>query len=565
MAWENSFEARELDLGYSIFEAGNVKNIVMKDHLIEADVLDGDVDHVMIKHHGTTIHAMDCNCEKGREGRHCAHEAAVLFATEEHLEDDVKVDPKDVDELLEFVTEDEAKQFLSILLNGDAALLKQFKKLVRFDERKEALNKDLVDQINSKTDEIIEGYKEDNPAYNNSAVIFLSPQIASYLLDELKRHLDHYVHDFIDTKMYRYGFDVIDHMFSRLDEFYYDHSSTVIKSFIKNMNDVLKTIIGAMEDQSEVYGIIVSHALNKDASIFRDNYFYLLNHAFEDKYYKSSFELAQKMVSSLEENRDFDDSDEKNYQQWVLFLLRLLIRKNDKQEIKILCMKNWKHIKIRRFFSEYCMMHNESRWLINYIEEQIPFEKDKESIYYDHYFLKELYKKSNKEGAYRKELNYMFEHYGTTHLELYREIRSLYSRKKWQEVRVRYLDKVKDEQALAYMYAIDKEYSRLVSIVNGTSDQRVIDRAKPYLKKDHPEVLVNAYKRIANQMVKKPGNRNTYKDLAAILRTMLDIKGGTDQIEYLTNTYIKKYPRRKLMAEELTPLLAEVKAIDDLA
>lgn len=159
----------------------------------------------------------------------------------------------------------------------------------------------------------------------------------------------------------------------------------------------------------------------------------------------------------------------------------------------------------------------------------------------------------------------MFNEYGSEHLEIYREIRSLYSRKAWHKQREIFLRKIKDETTLAYMYAIDRDYSRLVTLVNGSSDLSFVDRAKPYLRRDHPEVLINAYKRIANQMVKKSGSRSDYKNLAAVLRDMLDIKGGTDQVEYLANTYIKKYPRRKLMAEELTPLLVEAKAMDDLA
>jgi hypothetical protein len=46
---------------------------------------------------------------------------------------------------------------------------------------------------------------------------------------------------------------------------------------------------------------------------------------------------------------------------------------------------------------------------------------------------------------------------------------------------------------------------------------------------------------------------------------MIDLKGGTDQIEYLVSHYCEKYPRRKLMHEELSPLLVEAKAIDDLS
>ena len=109
MAWENNFDARELDAGYKIYEAGNVIHIKMADHLIEADVLDGDVDHVMIKHMGNNITAMDCECERGREGHACAHEAALLFAVEDRLEDEMRVDPHEVEDLLNFVNEQEMK------------------------------------------------------------------------------------------------------------------------------------------------------------------------------------------------------------------------------------------------------------------------------------------------------------------------------------------------------------------------------------------------------------------------------------------------------------------------
>lgn len=564
MAWENNFDAKRLDEGYAIFEAGNVKNIKLNDHVIEADVLDGNVYHVMIKHTGTEVNTLDCDCELGSEGQPCSHEAAVLFACEDHLEDMYHVDPKDVEQVLDFVNEKEMRDFLTILLNGDANLLKQFKKLVRYDERREALDAAQVDRVNKAVDQIVASYQDDNPKYNDSQVTYLSHQIGMYFFDEIKQLMHRYLDDFLEAKAYRHVFDIVDHMFGRLDEFYYDHCSPIIKTFIRNTNTYYKKAIGNLEDQGEVYGIILNHINEKEASIFRDDYFYLLNHAFESKYYAKSKKIAAEYIESFGKDKVLEGRELRNYEQWVLFYLRLLIRDNDKEAIKILAMKNWKHISIRKFFSEYCADHGESRWLIQYIKEQIPFERDRESIYYDHYFLKELYKKSNMKKEYRRELDDLFKEFGSEHFELYREVKLSYPKKAWPKYRDKYLAMV-TEEAKPYLLAIDKEYSALITQVNATDDITMVNRARAFLKKDHPEVLVNAYKRIANQMVKKTGSRIHYKELGATLKAMIDLKNGPDQIVYLVETYTKKYPRRKLMIEELSPILIDAKAAVDLA
>lgn len=564
MAWENNFDAKELDAGYKIFEAGNVIHIKMVDHLIEADVLDGDVDHVMIKHIGNAVTAMDCECEKGKEGHACRHEAAVLFAVEDRLEEEMRVNPEEVEAVLDFVNEAEMKQFLSILLNGDAELLKRFKKLVRYDERIEAKSKAQVEKVNAEIDRIMQNYRDDNPKYENTNVTFLSRQIADYFLDEIRQHLKDNVDNFLEAHAYHHAFEVIDHMYGQLDTFYYEHASTTIKNFIRDLNVYYKKAIAGIDEQDEVYDLIVDHVMEKNASIFRDDYFYLLNHAFEDRYYDKSLSLAKQMIDSFDEKRAMEPLEERNYEQWVLFYLRLLIRANNKNEIRVLAMKNWKHINIRRFFTEYCATHDESKWLMTYIKEQIPFERDEQSIYYDHYFLKELYKKANMRKEYLKELDDMFSQYGNSHYELYREIKLNNPKKYWNTNRQKYLDQV-DDQARPYLLAIDKDYNELVKMVNMSVDLEEVNKARPYLKKDHPEVLVNAYKRLANNMVKKAGTRLHYKELAAVLRSMIDLKSGTSQIEYLVTTYTKKYPRRKVMQEELSPLLVEAKAIDDLS
>ncbi len=565
MAWENNFDARELDAGYKIYEAGNVIHIKMADHLIEADVLDGDVDHVMIKHMGNNITAMDCECERGREGHACAHEAALLFAVEDRLEDEMRVDPHEVEDLLNFVNEQEMKDFLSILLNGDGELLKRFKKLVRYDERQEAKTRAQVEKVNEEIDAIMQGYRDDNPKYENSQVIYLSHQIADYFFGEIRQHLEPHLENFLEAHAYLHAFEVIDHMYSQLDGFYYEHASNTIKNFIRDLNVYYKRAIGGIENQDEVYQLITAHAMEKDASIFRDDYFYLLNHAFEDRYFARSLALAKQVIDSFDGKKAMEPKEEKNYEQWVLFYLRLLIRANNKKEIRILAMKNWKHINIRRFFTEYCATHDETKWLMNYIKEQIPFEKDPHSVYYDYYFLKELYKKANMRKEYLRSLDQMFTMYGDHHFEIYREIKLNSSKKYWPQSRMKYLDQIDDSEAKAYLLAIDREYDALIKMINSTSDLTEVNKARGYLKKEHPEVLVNAYKRIANNMVKKAGTRQHYKELAGILRAMIDLKGGTDQIEYLVSHYCEKYPRRKLMHEELSPLLVEAKAIDDLS
>lgn len=78
--------------------------------------------------------------------------------------------------------------------------------------------------------------------------------------------------------------------------------------------------------------------------------------------------------------------------------------------------------------------------------------------------------------------------------------------------------------------------------------------AEKDLKTEYPEQLLKKYRAEVNKMAMRTSDRGTYRQLAALLRRMKKIEGGSAVVEGIAAEWRSRYRNRRAMMEEIKGL-----------
>ena len=144
--------------------------------------------------------------------------------------------------------------------------------------------------------------------------------------------------------------------------------------------------------------------------------------------------------------------------------------------------------------------------------------------------------------------------YGTRDMDLYRELKSQYSKEEWLKQREELFKKLPKDAAIDQLYKEEELYDRLLEFVLRSSGLSALQRYEDVLIKDYPQQILEKYRDEVSQMARYTSNRKQYAYMVSLLRRMREIDGGAQMVKEIADEWRSNYGNRRAMMDELRKL-----------
>ncbi len=133
MRWEDYFDKSILDRGFVYYNNHEIISIKKLKNNVHAEVSGSETYHVDIDLNN--LSSMTCTCPYFQGGNNCKHLAAVLFAVDDGVEDDVIdeiviEDEYDIEKMVNECDELFLRYFLSEIIKENKDITKQFVEMI---------------------------------------------------------------------------------------------------------------------------------------------------------------------------------------------------------------------------------------------------------------------------------------------------------------------------------------------------------------------------------------------------------------------------------------------------
>ncbi|MDO4336849.1 MAG: SWIM zinc finger family protein [Eubacteriales bacterium] len=570
MKWENMFQEVILDRGYGYYCDGVVENLDFDGERLTADVYGTRRYEVEIQFDGDEIQTMSCSCPYAADGTPCKHMAAVLYEWYEdewdsEEEDEVcnisennkesgntgtisKKESKPGDSVEEIVADvDEAvvRRFLTEILQSDEKLFLRFKMLIKPTVCEEDMKKH-----KKRVDDIARRYlgREHFVTYNR----------ALSFIREMEEVLYKEVRMMLDDKCYREAFQLTNHVFLTVAGVDMDDSDGGTEMFADQCLEIWEEILDEADKQmeKEMYDWFAGH-LNGSVIDYMEDYIeqFLMNNFDSPEYFQAKLDFTEKKALEAEKSSDLWSA---SYEasRWALKHIDLLEQSEaDWEVIEDYCRKKWKYSGIRNYYSTQCIDREDYAMAITVLRESIKLDEKSPGLVRDYRKkLKDIYRICGKEKEYQKELWKLVTEDDAGNLELFRELKALYSDEEWKDVREKIFSKLPLYAGIDKFYEEEKLYDRLLAFVQKSRGMSVLRQYTGILKEYYPKEILDKYECELENLTYRTANRDRYREWVGILRSMRNIPGGQERVEKIARHWRAVYNNRPAMMDELDKL-----------
>ncbi|WP_125142053.1 SWIM zinc finger family protein [Clostridium transplantifaecale] len=559
MEWRKLFQSVILDRGLAYYERGLVTDYRQGTNLIRATVQGSEEYDVRIRMEGDKIVDMECDCPYAERGEDCKHMAAVLFYMEEEMETrsdgklgkDVSADSRskggkeDIKKLIEEADAGIVHDFLAEILRKDEKLLSQFKHILGCEispEDKERFKRQ-IDQIFYKFSRR-QGYI----GYSEACI----------LISELEEVLDTDVERMLEKHHYGEAFELTSYILEKIEEQPMDDSDGGIGELAGMSMDIWYRILDScdLELKRELFKWCVGYLKNTEDEYIADFVEDILIDGFEEEEflaYKFSFTLEQ--AEKYKEKKDLW-SCRYGAERWALLHIIVMEEQGYPQEkIEEYCKDNLELSDVRKYYIESCIRDEKYEEAIHLLEES----KRADSVYpglvaAHSLVLKDLLKQIGRKEDYMKELWSLVLDYKAGDLEIYKELKALYTEEEWEEQREKVFSKLSRNICVEELYKEEKFYDRLLKNVLECPELYKLTKYENCLKALYPQELLTKYESVVGIMAERASARNQYSELVNILKKMEKYPGGMEKAKEIADSWRVRYKRRKAMMDELNRL-----------
>ena len=553
MIWTHLFQNHILDRGLDYYERGLVSNIDITDELIKGLVHGTDEYFVQISIDNGEITDMDCDCPHAFDGNNCKHMVALLYSVEYYdlIEEGEKNDTKESDEeisiskLVDEADENIIRNFLINILEKDEKLLYRFKntvitKMTHADVRK------YKTQINSVFRRY--GGKHDFIDYNSAQYFYFD--IMDFIYEDLSIILD--------NGQYEEAFELINHIFVKLGNQDMDDSGGQTSMIANSCVELWEYILDNCNEGLK--GAMFRWFMdNLDGSVidYMEDYLedILFNNFLEKEYLSRKLKFIE---DKIQKYKQVTNAISANYhaEKWTIRYLEILEeQKLPQNKIEEYYKENLEFNTIRKKYADYCLKNKDYDLAIKLLKDGKSIDKDYRGIVADYSLqLKEIYKNAGKFNEYKKELWSLVLKYKVGDINLYKELKSLYSTAEWEEKREKIFEKLPRYSNLDKLYEEEKLYDRLLNLVINSTGLYKLNEYEKFLKKLYPRELLYKYELEVKDMASYSSNRNKYREIVSILRRMQKYPGGKEKVKEITDEWKIKYRNRRAMMDELSKL-----------
>lgn len=168
--------------------------------------------------------------------------------------------------------------------------------------------------------------------------------------------------------------------------------------------------------------------------------------------------------------------------------------------------------------------------------------------------LKNIYKQTGNNQAYKKELWSLILEYQQGDLDIFNELKALYSVEAWKKQREIIFKEISPYSGIADLYESEKLYDRLLQVVLESPNLYSLQAYEKSLKKLYPLELFNKYEEIVRGMATHTSNRKRYQEIVNILKRMQKYPEGKQKVKEIVNEWRSIYGNRRAMMDELNKL-----------
>lgn len=552
MEWQNLFTEIILTRGYDYYLSDTIKNMNVSNQIIKATIAGYQNYEVEIKLEGDNIVKMECSCPYASDGNNCKHMAAVLYKwQDEHKQIISSVTEKPalkneyLEKLINKASDKQIRHFLYNLLSNDEKLFLKFKTLVEpnisssdLKRYKREINKTIRSFLGR--DQFINYMQA--PAFINA--------MEKYLYEDVKMMLENGCNEG--------AFELTCYLFLKVGSVDMDDSRGELGMFASDCLNIWSEILnnGNRQLEDKMYQWFIKQ-LDGSLIDYMEEYLeeILMNYFKEPKYLKEKLVFIQKKITLAKKQKQ-DWFGEFETSKWIFWHLKVMEELNYPiGDIDNYCKENWQYANIRNYYIDKCINHQDYQKAIEVLKESINLDKGYAGRIKEHSIkLKELYKLINDLDNYKQQLWQLVTKDDPGNLEIFNELKRLYSKEKWLEVREEIFKVLPKYVRIDKLYLAENMEERLLNYVLSESGLYALYEYEDILKPKYTKELLQKYCDELNLMASCSADRKKYRQWVAILKRMQKLDGGAKIVNEIVETWKKVYKSRKAMMDELKKL-----------
>ena len=532
MKWQTRFPERILLRGYHYYLSDSVKDLKIYNNRLESYVEGTEEYKVEIDINDDKIVSMECSCPYAQDGHLCKHMAATLFEytqdeciidEDEYYEDSDYYDEEDkystyqkeddiVLKLLEEETNIEKLRFLALkVLKSDPSYNFMYK---------DALQAPLIEMSQTVyVDEAIKLIRDSNEE------------------KELNQYISNMISLYIEHKELEQGMVFLQWLINEMAS-YTNCSFNVILNEAKKLLEKLNVnqkermlifLLDQVESRNEIMDMIVE---NYNELTYVTIFVNEMNH----------------WINNL--NYSFNTSMKQRREDFIKSFLKLAYEKGLNEKIldsmiqdhqNLDCIKQWKiqrcidnkdFTKARELLEKSYLNCQDKRTKKNYLvqyKELLINQKDSEKL---KDVLRELLRIDHD-------------------IKTYRELKKLYTREDFKEVRFELFSEYNYNPFLLELYVEEKNWYSLFKNLSMQSNINLLQRYEKSIPKELEPNIVQIYQEILEKKAQFSANRNVYREWAKTMIHMLKFQSGNQVVKEMLEHWRLIYSTRRAMQEEL--------------
>ncbi|WP_353097674.1 SWIM zinc finger family protein [Tissierella praeacuta] len=544
--WKDLFQDHILGRGIDYFIRNLVENVYVKDNIIEATVYGTEEYKIEIVKHNEEIRDLSCNCPYADGGNNCKHMAAVLFYLEDKENTLAGQDiGKSIGKLVEEADTIIIKNFLIDMLKDDEKLLNRFKSKLQCD-----ISPTDMKRYKNQVNNIFRRYA----GYHD----FVDYKNARGFISELEEILDNDIQAMLDNNQLKEAFELTNYIFIKVGNQDMDDSDGGTGEIANNCLDIWQAILYKCDIKlkREIFNWFIAH-LDGSVIDYMEDYIeqFIFDNFKEEEFIENKLIFLDNEINEYKKNKD---SWLNSFRLGELALRRIEIleTKNvNQKKIEEYCKENLEINQVRKYYIDICINKKDYDMAIELLKEGKDKEKDWPGLLLNYSLkLKDLYKQIGKHKLYEEELWSLVLNYNQGNLELYKELKSIYTDKEWLKKREIIFGKLSPYRGIDKLYGLEGLYDRLIELVVNSQGLYMVIEYEEILKDIYPKELLNKYENTIKAMATNTSGRAHYREIVSILRRMKKYPKGKEKVSEIISDWRLRYRNRPAMMDELSKL-----------
>ena len=535
MKWQTRFPERILLRGYHYYLSDSVKDLKIYNNRIESYVEGSEEYKVEIDINDDKIVSMECSCPYAQDGHLCKHMAATLF---EYTQDECIIDEDEYyDDYEDRDYYDEEDEYSTYQKEDDTVL-----KLLEEETNIEKLRFLALKVLKSDASYNFM-YKDvlQAPLIEMSQTVYVDEAIKlirdSNEEKELNQYISNMISLYIEHNELEQGMVFLQWLINEMAS-YTNCSFNVILNEAKKLLEKLNVnqkermlifLLDQVESRNEIMDMIVE---NYNELTYVTIFVNEMNH----------------WINNL--NYSFNTSMKQRREDFIKSFLKLAYEKGLNEKIldsmiqdhqNLDCIKQWKiqrcidnkdFTKARELLEKSYLNCQDKRTKKNYLvqyKELLINQKDSEKL---KDVLRELLRIDHD-------------------IKTYRELKKLYTREDFKEVRFELFSEYNYDPFLLELYVEEKNWYSLFKNLSMQSNINLLQRYEKSIPKELEPNIVQIYQEILEKKAQFSANRNVYREWAKTMIHMLKFQSGNQVVKEMLEHWRLIYSTRRAMQEEL--------------